>query len=76
MALLLKDCGLEGFKGSVQRCDECRRNTVHFRRAGGWPICGVCGGVSLPRAELPALGAPIPRRAEVFALARVGLARF
>jgi hypothetical protein len=48
MALLLKDCGLEGFKGSVQRCDECRRATVHFRRPGGWPICGVCGTFALP----------------------------
>ena len=45
MALLLKDCGLEGFKGSVQRCAECRRPTVHFRRPGGWPVCGVCGRI-------------------------------
>ncbi|MEN9936919.1 MAG: hypothetical protein RLZZ387_3498 [Chloroflexota bacterium] len=46
MALLLKDCGLEGFKGSVQRCAECRRQTAHFHRPGGTPICGVCGCVS------------------------------
>jgi len=43
MALLLKDCGLEGFKGSVERCDACDRATVHFRRPGRRPVCGICG---------------------------------
>ena len=66
MALLLKDCGLEGFKGSVQRCNDCNRPTVHFRRTGGWPICGMCGAISLPRQELPALSTPLPARGEVF----------
>ena len=75
MALLLKDCGLEGFKGSVQRCAECERATVHFHRVASWPACGVCGAVSLPRRELPPLGAQIPSRAAVFVLARVGAAR-
>lgn len=69
MALLLKDCGLEGFKGSVQRCADCRRATAHFRRPGGWPVCGVCGAISLPRQGLPPLGARIPPRGEVFSLA-------
>jgi hypothetical protein len=27
----------------VERCEECRRTTVHFRRPGGWPVCGICG---------------------------------
>jgi hypothetical protein len=73
MALLLKDCGLEGFKGSVQRCGECERQTVHFRRTGGWPVCGVCGAVRLaagtpanamrPRPEVIALLSDAQRRA-------------
>ncbi|HWQ13616.1 MAG TPA: hypothetical protein VNL77_12490 [Roseiflexaceae bacterium] len=68
MALLLKDCGLEGFKGSVRRCAECGRATAHFHRPGGWPVCGVCGGVSLPARELPPIGAPFLPRSEVIAL--------
>jgi hypothetical protein len=71
MRLLLKDCGLEGLKGTVQRCAECGRATVHFHRPASWPACGVCGAVSLPRRELPPLGAPIPSRSSVFALARM-----
>jgi hypothetical protein len=46
MALLLKDCGLEGFRGSVRRCEDCRRATAHFCQPGGWPVCGVCGAVA------------------------------
>lgn len=48
MKLLLKDCGLEGCQGSVQRCEACARSTVHFARPGGWPVCGVCGEISRP----------------------------
>jgi hypothetical protein len=62
MDLLLKDCGLEGFKGSVQRCPECRRATVHFHRPGGWPICGVCGVVAPVLRQPPPT--PRPARAE------------
>ncbi len=45
MKLLLKDCGLNGCRGSVRRCRDCRRSTVHFCRPGGWPICGMCGAI-------------------------------
>jgi hypothetical protein len=70
MALLLKDCGLEGFKGSVQRCGECERQTVHFRRTGGWPVCGVCGAVTLRLQVVTP-----PARAEVIPLPLSALRR-
>ncbi len=46
MSLLLKDCGLAGFKGSVQYCAECACPTVHFKQSGYWPVCGMCGAFS------------------------------
>ncbi|MFO7167002.1 MAG: hypothetical protein DIU80_003140 [Chloroflexota bacterium] len=67
MAMLLKDCGLEGFRGSVQRCASCGRHTAHFRRPGGWPVCGVCGTVTLPPPGTPVSAVP-PQRADVIPL--------
>lgn len=42
MPLLLKDCGLEGSTGSVQRCPTCQQATIHFHRPGQQAICGRC----------------------------------
>jgi hypothetical protein len=42
MPLLLKDCGLDGCKGTIQHCPECHRSTAHFARPGARPVCGRC----------------------------------
>ena len=43
MKLLLKDANLDGLKGSIQYCADCRKPSVHYRTTNGWPICGMCG---------------------------------
>jgi hypothetical protein len=43
MKLLLKDASLDGLKGSIQYCADCRKPSVHYRTTNGWPICGMCG---------------------------------
>ena len=48
MALLLKDCGLEGFKGSVQRCADCG----HLR----WPAAYLCPECLSEKTELVEIG--------------------
>lgn len=60
MRILLKDCGMDGMCGSVERCDECERPTAHFAARGGRPVCGVCGCVGVRRAA--------PERVEQFAI--------
>lgn len=43
MAQRFKDSGLDGLKGSIQYCPDCRRSTAHYRTPDGWPICYACG---------------------------------
>jgi hypothetical protein len=43
MKLLLKDASLDGLKGSIQYCADCRKPSIHYRTTNGWPICGMCG---------------------------------
>ncbi len=53
MKLLLKDCGLAGFRGAVRRCADCGRPTVHFHRAGFAAVCGVCGSAAQATERAP-----------------------
>ncbi|MFO7167626.1 MAG: hypothetical protein DIU80_006315 [Chloroflexota bacterium] len=43
MKHLFKNSGWNGLRGTVQRCDECRRSTIHLAAQGGVPVCSECG---------------------------------
>jgi ribosomal protein L37AE/L43A len=43
MRYLVKDSGWDGLRGSVERCDDCERPTVHLAAPQGVPVCGDCG---------------------------------
>lgn len=61
MKHLLKDSNLEGLKGTMHYCAECRKLQVHLVAADGWPICHACGY----NADLAALLADEPLYAQV-----------
>jgi hypothetical protein len=43
MSGLLKDSGLDGLRGTVERCDDCETATIHLAAPGGVAVCSVCG---------------------------------
>jgi hypothetical protein len=43
MISLLKDSGLDGLRGTVERCDDCETPTIHLAAPSGVPVCSLCG---------------------------------
>jgi hypothetical protein len=64
---LLKDGGLDGLRGTIERCDDCETSTIHLTAPSGVPVCSLCGYNPIFDAlagessdELPTSVVPLP----------------